>query len=262
MGSTTSVLPCRGENRRSSLAGRSFSPAFPSRPGLFGTPSSNCSRLGHSLVPSHRVQRRGLGQDPLLLLHRAPPAPRGLPGTGRRTFKRARAISLAARRISRRSGGGGGGVWREGGWRGGLSHHLRCRALFAYFVFSFVQVALCATLQNVQGHQRNKKSASLTLSVDLNSANECQCMCVRRQEEMRLFPPDAQPRPTIQSQINTKEAGTGLLATKARGLELRLKGPWPATEGQEYALHNFKGVHCSDRDSCNTELQRRALFGS
>ena len=100
MGSTTSVPPCRGENHRSSLAGRSFSPAIPCRPGLFGTPGSNCSRPGHSLVPSHRVQRRGLGQDPLLLLHRAPPAPRGLPSTGRRTFKRARVISLAARRLS------------------------------------------------------------------------------------------------------------------------------------------------------------------
>ena len=176
MGSTTPLPPSRGESHRS-----------------FGTPGSNCSRPGHSFLPSSCAAPRAGPRSS------TPVAP--CPSSSKRT------------------------PWRKGGWRGGLSHHLRCRALFAHFVFPFVQVALCATLQNVQVHRRNKKSASLTLSVDLNSANECQCMCVRRQEEMRLFPPDEQPRPTIQSQINTKEAGTGLLATKARGLELRLLGP-------------------------------------
>ena len=59
------------------------------------------------------------------------------------------------------------------------------------------------------------------------------------------------------------------LQQKARGLELRLKGSWPATQGQNTrcttskactdrivirATENSRDVHCSDFDSCNTKL--------
>ena len=206
-----------GENQRSSLAGRSCSPAIPSRHGLFGQPGGNCSR------PAPLVGVNGAFIMCKILyscctvplqLHEGSLAPEEGPSSGQ---GQSHWLPAGSKRRS-----GGGGVWVEVSVE--LSHHLRCRALFAYVVFSFVQVALCATLQNVQVHQRNKKSASMTLSVDLSGANERQCTSVRRQDEMILsrFPPDAQPRQTIQSQINTKEAGTGLLATKAREFELRM----------------------------------------
>ena len=72
-----------------------------------------------------------------------------------------------------------------------------------------------------------KMSASLTLNVDIR-------MIEHSKVRLSRCSPDAQPRPSMLSWINTKEAGTGLLATqvanKRVSFELRLRGLVPATK--------------------------------
>ena len=60
--------------------------------------------------------------------------------------------------------------------------------LVTFFVLTFVRVVLLSRLsrhfiKHIQVHRRGRLSASMTLNVDLNSANECQCTSVLRQKD-------------------------------------------------------------------------------
>ena len=127
--------------------------------------------------------------------------------------------------------------WERGegddrGRRGGrgLIHSLRSRALFTYFARFFSKsrsfttlVSLCRIFRLTKGiKQVDKISASMTLNVDLNSATSASVRVhadrMIEHSDMRLsrFLPDAQPRPTILSRVNSKvgKVGTDPLATQ------------------------------------------------
>ena len=88
-------------------------------------------------------------------------------------------------------------------------------------------------------------SASMTFNVDLNSATSASVRVYAdsmiEHSEMRLsrFPPDAQPRPTILSQVNSKEKNRNWPACITSCRQLRKLEPrdsralWPTTEEQD-----------------------------
>ena len=109
-----------------------------------------------------------------------------------------------------------------------------------------------------------KMSASMTLNVDLNSTNECpvyECtqtgMVEKSEMVLSSFSPDAQSRPAMLSRIR-KQRKQGQACAQHKlptNAEALTQGPCARNRGLGFVLHNFSGVQCSDRDSCNAETR-------